>query len=176
MKQIFRLTFTLLAICATVAAALAGVNALTGPVIAQRNEEKLQAAIEKVLPGGGTGLESFPDETGMIRAVYASEKGYALEVVTAGFGGSITMMVGVADGQVTAIEIISHGETPSLGAVAAADNARGKSFREQFAGLSGTLAVTRDGGQIDSITSATITSRAVTAGVNAALACAKALG
>ena len=52
MKQIFRLTFTLLAICATVAAALAGVNALTGPVIAQRNEEKLQAAIEKVLPGG----------------------------------------------------------------------------------------------------------------------------
>ena len=174
--KVLRLTVTLLAICAIVAAALAGVNALTEPVIAQRNAEKTQAAIEKVLPGGGTLLESFPNEKGIIQAVYASEKGYAIEVTPAGFGGPITMMVGVSGGRVTAIDIISHTETPSLGAVAGADNAQGKAFRGQFSGLSGILKVTRDGGHIDAITSATITSRAVTEGVNAALACAAALG
>ena len=53
--------------------------------------------------------------------------------------------------------------------MAADKTAAGKAFRGQFAGASGTLAVTKDGGSIDAITSATITSRAVTQGVNAAL-------
>ena len=74
-KHIFKLTFTLLLICAIVAAALAGVDAITSPIIAQRNAEKTQAAVEKVLPGGGQLLESFPDETGLVQAVYASETG-----------------------------------------------------------------------------------------------------
>ena len=61
------------------------------------------------------------------------------------------------------------------GANAAADNAAGRSFREQFLGATGTLSVTKDGGAIDALTGATMTSRAVTQGVNAALACAEAL-
>ena len=175
-KHIFKLTFTLLLICAIVAAALAGVDAITSPIIAQRNAEKTQAAVEKVLPGGGQLLESFPDETGLVQAVYASETGYAVQVAPAGFGGTIVMMVGIVDGRVTGIDIISHAETPSLGAVAAENNAKGEAFRHQFAGLSGRLAVIRDGGHIDALTSATITSRAITNGVNAALACVAAMG
>jgi len=173
---IARLALTLLAITAIVALALAGINEITAPRIAQAKEEKIQQSIEAVLPGGGTGID-FTDETGIVTAVYASDTGYAVQVAPSGFGGTIEMMVGVdKDGKVLKIDIISHAETPSLGAVAAADNNAGLKFRDQFIGLGGTLAVDKDGGEVDSITSATITSRAVTVGVNAAIACVENMG
>ena len=83
-------------------------------------------------------------------------------------------MVGIDhSGNVTAISIISHAETPSLGAVAAENSSKGIAFRDQFAGLADTASV---GSEIDAITGATITSKAVTDGVNKALEFAKALG
>ena len=75
---------------------------------------------------------------------------------------------------ITGVEIISHGETSGLGANAATGST-GEAFRGQFVGLSGTLAVTKDGGTIDALTGATVTSRAMTNGVSAALACAATL-
>ena len=115
-----RLALTLLVITSLVAAALAGVNAVTAPIIAGLTAEKTQAAIEKVLPGGGKKLESFTDETGLVKAVYVSDAGYAIEVAPSGFNGAVTMMVGVSkDAKALGIDIISHTETPSLGAVAA---------------------------------------------------------
>ena len=74
-------------------------------------------------------------------------------------------------GKVLGIAVVSHTETSGLGAVAAANNSAGQAFRDQFVGASGAVAVTKDGGQIDAITGATVTSRAVCEGVNAALAC-----
>jgi len=62
-------------------------------------------------------------------------------------------------------------ETSGLGA-----NAAKESFRSQFAGKSGSVAVTKDGGDIDALTGATITSRAVASGVNSALAAVAELG
>lgn len=173
---ILRLTVTLLLITAVVAAALGAVNAVTAPKIAQIKAEKIQEAVNKVLPGGGQELESFPDDTGLVQKVYASESGYAIQVAPAGFGGEMTMMVGIVDGKVYGVSIISHTETAGLGAVAAADNAAGEKFRQQFAGESAALAVDKDGGTVEALTGATITSRAVTEGVNAALACAEKLG
>ena len=168
---ILRLAVTLLLICAVVAAVLAAVNSYTAPIIAKQKEEKTQLAIEAVLPGGGEAVE-FEDATGMVTALYASDSGWAVQVTTNGFGGAIDMMVGIdKTGNVIGISIISHAETPSLGAVAAEDNAAGEAFRSQFAGLSGTLAVSKDGGTVDAISGATITSRAVVEGVNAALQC-----
>jgi electron transport complex protein RnfG len=176
-KYILRLALTLLAITAVVAAALAAVNAVTEPIIQAQTAKKTQAAIEAVLPGGGEKLEQFTDETGLVQAVYASETGYAVQVAPAGFDGEIVMMVGVSkSGTVLGIDVISHTETAGLGAVAGADSAKGEAFRQQFVGQSGELAVDKDGGQIDSLTSATITSRAVVKGVNAALACVAKLG
>ena len=175
-SYVLRLAVTLLLITGITAAALAGVNAVTAPIIAGINAEKTQQAIEAVLPGGGEKLESFPAEDG-VTAVYASETGYAVEVAPAGFNGAIKMMVGIAkDGTVLNISIISHTETAGLGAVAAAKTSAGEAFRGQYAGQTGLLAVVSDGGTIDAITGATITSRAVTAGVNAALACVEQLG
>ena len=142
---VLRLAGTLLAICIVVAAALAGVNAITAPVIDELNAAATQEAISAVLPGG--------------------------------FDNTITMMVGVDnEGKVLGISIVNHTETAGLGAVADADTPKGIAFREQFIGTSGSVSVTKDGGTLDAITGATITSRAICAGVNAALDCVAGLG
>lgn len=173
---VLRLALTLLVITAVVAVALAGVNSITQPKIEAFNAQKLQSAIEDVLPGGGDAV-TFTDDTGLVSSVYQGESGYAVEVCPNGFGGAITMMVGVGnDGKVLGISVVSQAETAGLGAVCAAATSAGEAFRGQFAGQSGSVAVTKDGGQIDAITGATITSRAVTVGVNAALDCVAKLG
>ena len=170
-KYILRLALTLLLITAVVAVALAGVNSVTAPKIAELIEQKTQDAIEAVLPGGGQEV-SFTDSTGLVSTVYKGDAGYAVQVAPAGFGGDISMMVGMgSDGKVLAISIISQTETAGLGAVSAATTSAGEAFRGQFAGMSGSVSVTKDGGAVDAITGATITSRAVCTGVNAALAC-----
>ena len=173
---VLRLAGTLFLIAAVVAVALAGVNSVTAPAIAELNAQKTQQAIELVLPGGGEQLSEIP-AVDLVSKVYASETGYAIEVTPGGFDNTITMMVGVDKaGSVLGISIIKHTETAGLGAVAAAGTPAGESFRGQFVGASGSVSVTKDGGQMDAITGATITSRAVCAGVNAALECAAQLG
>ncbi len=175
-KYVLRLALILLAITAVVAALLAFVNSVTAPVIEKLNAEKTQQAIEAVLPGGGESVD-FTDASGLVSVVYKGEAGYAVQVAPAGFDGPITMMVGVDfDGNVLGISIINHTETAGLGAVAAATTSAGETFRGNFVGKSGSVAVTKDGGEIDSITGATITSRAVCAGVNAALDCVAGMG
>ena len=175
-KFIARLGLTLFIITAVVAALLAGINSITAPIIEQLNAEKTQKAIEAVLPGGGESVP-FTDASGLVSVVYKGEAGYAVQVAPAGFDGPITMMVGVDfDGNVLGISIIKHTETAGLGAVAAATTSAGEAFRGGFVGQSGAVSVTKDGGQIDAITGATITSRAVCAGVNAALDCVAGMG
>ena len=174
-KYVLRLALTLLAITAVVAAALAGVNSITAPVIAQKTAEKTQLAIQAVLPGGGDEIDFAPAD--LVSKVYKGDNGYAVQVTPGGFDNTITMMVGVGnDGKVLGISIISHTETAGLGAVAAADTPAGQTFRSYFVGASGSVAVTKDGGTVEAITGATITSRAVCDGVNAALACVATLG
>ena len=175
---IARLAITLLLITAVVAAVLAGVNSITAPAIEALTIQKTQAAIEQVLPGGyETEVTGYDDATGLVSKVYQGANGYAFEVTPGGFDNTITMMVGVdLEGNVLGISIVSHTETAGLGAVAAAATSAGEAFRAQFAGKSGSVSVTKDGGEIDAITGATITSRAVCDGVNAALACTVDMG
>ena len=175
-KFVLRLALTLLAITAVVSVCLAGVNKITAPAIAELNAKNTQAAIEAVLPGGGDELSQFPT-VDLVSKVYASENGYAVQVTPGGFDNTITMMVGVDKaGSVLGIDVISHTETAGLGAVADAETPAGIAFREQFIGTSGSVSVTKDGGAVDAITGATITSRAVCTGVNAALECAAQMG
>ena len=172
---VLRLALTLLAITAVVAAALAGVNSITAPAIAELNAQKTQEAIELVLPGGGEEID-FP-AADLAAKVYKGESGYAVQTTPGGFDNTITMMVGVDnDGKVLGISIIKHTETAGLGAVAAAGTPAGEAFRGQFVGASGSVSVTKDGGAMDAITGATITSRAICVGVNAALECVAKMG
>ena len=177
-KYVLRLAAILLTITSVVAALLAGVNSVTAPVIDQLNAEKTQKAIEAVLPGGYEAeIINFNDETGLVSKVYSGLNGFAFEVTPGGFDNTITMMVGVdLQGNVLGISVVSHTETAGLGAVAAAGTPAGESFRNQFVGTSGSVAVTKDGGAMDAITGATITSRAICVGVNAALDCVAGLG
>ena len=174
---VLRLAGTLLLITAIVAAAMAGVNMITAPIIAELNEAKTQAAINAVLPGGGDEI-AFTDDTGLVTKVYKSATGYAVQVTPAGFDGTIDMMVGIDnEGKILGISIISHTETAGLGAVAAAKTSAGENFRGQFVGMSGSVGTAKRGtGTLDAITGATITSEAVCVGVNAALDCVAKLG
>lgn len=168
-----RLTLTLFLITAIVAALLGTVNAVTADRIAELKAEKTNAAMREVLPAEEyvPGVCKCKDPS--VLAVHVAKRGgsvvgYVIEVSSAGFGGAIDMVVGVdSDGTVTGVSIIQMSETPNLG-----DNAKRESFRSQFIGGSGTLAVVKDGGAIDALTGATITSRAVTNGVNIAIAAA----
>ena len=175
---ILRLTLTLLIITSVVAAALAGVNSITAPKIADLTAQKTQKAIEAVLPGGYEAeVVEFNDATGLVTKVYSGLNGFAYEVTPSGFDNTITMMVGVDPmGNLLGISVVNHTETAGLGAVAAATTTAGEAFRGQFVGKSGSVSVTKDGGEIDAITGATITSRAICEGVNAALACTVNMG
>ena len=169
---ILRLAVTLLVITALAAALLAGVNSITADRIAANKLAKTQRALGEVLPGA-TGMAKTQDGSGIVQAVYTPEaaspvQGWAVQVApTSGFAGEIVLMVGVnADGTVAGISVVSHAETPGLGAVAAAKTPAGEGFRESFLGLRGEVTVS----DIDAISGATITSRAVAEGVSAALA------
>lgn len=89
---------------------------------------------------------------------------------TSGFSGMIEVLTGISnDGSLAGMTILSHGETPGLGA-----NATLPDFRNQYQGLSATENVSvaksaPSGNQIQAITGATITSEAVTDGVNIAI-------
>jgi electron transport complex protein RnfG len=175
---VLRLALTLFLIAAVVAGALSLVNSVTKPVIDKLNAEKTQQAIEAVLPGGfDEMITDYADASGIVSKVYKGANGYALEVLPSGFDNTITLMVGVDnEGKVLGISVVSHTETAGLGAVAAENTSKGESFRSQFVGKSGSVAVSKDGGELDAITGATITSRAVCVGVNAALTCVAGLG
>ena len=177
-KYVIRLAGILLLITAIVALALACVNKVTAPIIAQLNAEKTQQAIAAVLPGGyDEEITDYTDATGLVSKVYKGANGYALEVKPSGFDNTITMMVGVDnEGKILGISVVSHTETAGLGAVAAASTSAGEAFRGQFVGQSGSVSVTKDGGTMDAITGATITSRAICVGINAALDCVAGLG
>lgn len=85
-----------------------------------------------------------------------------------GFGGDLLIMVGVdlVNGQMTGMEAVSHSETPGLGA-----RIEEAGFRSQWQGLpiDKPIAITADGGAIDSISGASTTSRAAVRGTNLVL-------
>ena len=167
-KYILRLTLTLLLITAVVAGLLGLVNYLTEDRIAALTAEKAEKAMQEVLPAQNYAPVAHAMD-GVTEAYRADDKGYVVRVSESGFGGTIDMMVGVgSDGKVCGVYIIEHSETSGLGANCVRDD-----FRAQYAGADGTLAVRKDGGTIDALTGATVTSRAVTSGVNLALAFVK---
>ena len=169
-----QLVIILCAISAVTALLLGIVNMVTAPTIAKNAEEKNNKAMAAVLPASGYTQVDYTGGDANVLAVYEAEgAGYVVQVECPGsFSGGLQAMVGVnADGSVSGVEIVKTAETSGLGA-----NAAKEAFKGQFAGLSGVIAVTKDGGTIDAITGATITSRAVCNGVNSAVAAAASMG
>ncbi len=161
---------TLLAVAVIAALVLGLVNMLTADRIEAIALETTTEAMQAVLPADSyTDLEVEDD--GEINSVYAAAGGgWVVEVTESGSQGTITMMVGVDETfTCTGISITDSSETAGLGAVASQASEKGEAFRAQFVGVSGTVSVSKEGGEIDALSGATITSRAVCKGVTAAL-------
>ncbi len=153
-------------VCLICSAVLGVAYAVTLEPVKAAQTAKTVKAVAKVLPEfEGEVKEQSVTFEGMEYTYYATESGYAIISVVNGFGGPVSVMVGVTpDGKVYNTSVISHSETPGLGAKCQNDEA----FLGQFRGLdpaSTRLAVTKDGGDIDAITASTITSRAYTLAV-----------
>lgn len=170
-----QLVIVLFAISAITALLLGLVNMVTAPAIAANEKAKKDAAMAAVLPYDGEYVQvEYTGEDKSIASMYqAGDAGYVVEVnCPSSFSGTLSIMAGVdANGACTGVEIIKTAETSGLGA-----NAGKESFREQFKGKTGTIQVTKDGGEINALTGATITSRAVSAGVTSAIAAAQSMG
>lgn len=168
-KQTIHLTLSLLIITAIAAFVLALVNAVTEDTIYLRQEAARQEAMACVAPGADhfSALYSEDATIDRISAAYQGTQfvGYCVEVSPNGFGGAISLMVGINEGgSITGVTILEHSETPGLGS-----KAEQPEFLDQYLGLSGTISVNGSGNSISAITGATITSKAVTEGINTAL-------
>lgn len=191
---IIKLTVTLFVTCVVVAAALGGVNAITEGEIERINKEKTDIAMKAVVadPENTTFPNKLELTEEMIAAagsvtldsVYEAQvngqsAGHAIKVVSSGSQGKIEMMVGVdAEGTVTGVSIVKNSETSGIGSKVMTNmpTAAGVGVLSQFEGKSaadGTLTV---GANVDAISGATVSTRGVTNGVNAALAVAGVLG
>lgn len=172
LKHILHLSVSLLIVTAVAALILSLVNTLTCDRIAELAEEKRLASMETVMPEANVFSELYCDDPTIdsITGAFAGTKflGYCIEVSPNGFGGAVSLMVGVNEsGCVTGVSILDHSETASLGAKAASPD-----YLDQYVGKSGTIQVNTGKNAIDGLTGATITSKAITSGVNAALTAA----
>ena len=168
------MALALTVICFVCAALLGLVYGVTKAPIDQAALAKETAAIAAVTPEFDNLPSSEPSQELGDAKVYFAKKagrivGYALKVKTSGFGGALEMMVGFTpDGNIYNTSILSHSETPGLGAKLADTQA---APRAQIVGKNPSrnrIAVRKDGGEIDAITASTITSRAFLKGVNTA--------
>ncbi|MGV8905035.1 MAG: RnfABCDGE type electron transport complex subunit G [Acetobacterium sp.] len=188
-KNVFKLGFILLIIAAVAACLLALTNFATAGTIVQLNEATNKAARQEVL-SEATDFEQVPaDELAAIGTqigiadplelveAFSGTKGGTLvgyTVKTApntGYSGVVQMITGIsADGAITGVSVLVNNETPGLGA-----NASLPAFKDQYKEKSALEEVTvvktkpeTGSNAIQAITGATITSRAVTVGVNIA--------
>lgn len=124
-----------------------------------------QRTMELLLPGSSTfEEEAYTGEDENIKNVYQGETGYVIETVTSGYAGPIKLWVAVDQkGTVTGVMVRDMEETVGLGRRATTDPA----FLTGFIGTKGDLTV---GENVDTITGATVTSKAITKGINSASA------
>jgi len=181
----FKTAIILFLIAAIAALLLAFTNYITSPVIAKQTEQTNTAARQAVLSDAETfepvedldviAQKALGEDASIVEEAYVGLKGgqvvgYAIKTTPSGYGGDIELLTGIAsDGTTTGIAILSQEETPGLGA-----RSTETAFQEQYKGLNASeeISVVKNqeasGNQIVAITGATITSKAVTRGVNVA--------
>lgn len=162
--EMIRIIGSLFLICAVVALVVSFVNAVTVDRIAEAHAREQQEAIARIFGSGIAVSELAPLEgTNAVYAIASGKTGYCVSLDAKGFGGKIGMMIGVgADGALCGVEIISHSETPGFGA-----KADDPAYLSQYIGQGSTLTLNKE---ISAISGATISSKAVLAGINAATA------
>ena len=159
-KGILRIGMPLFVICAAVALIVSFVHTITADVIAEAAAQQKREAIVRIF--GEAEITEGEPLSGTDAFFSVEDRGWCVNLTAGGFGGDIALMVGVnADGTVRGVEILSHSETPGFGA-----KADDPDYLGQYSGKSGKFALGRD---VDAISGATISSRAILGGVNQAL-------
>ena len=187
-KFIFKVAGTLTAISLVVALLLGLTNMLTADKIAAINKQKTEEALAKVVSAADCEfppqamIDAANEQGGKLSEVYEVQSGgdtigYAFKVTASGSQGNIVMIVGVdTDLTVTGVSIVKASETAGIGSKVIDNEATsaGTGALDQFVGKSGagTLVVKQN---IDAVTGATVSTKGVTKGVNAALAAAEAM-
>ncbi|MFH1540462.1 MAG: RnfABCDGE type electron transport complex subunit G [Elusimicrobiota bacterium] len=163
MKEITKLGKYLFIICAVAGFALAGTNYLTEKKITSQKLKAENIALKEVLP-----IASCFETKDIFPKNGFDEKnnivGYVLKVTASGYSSQIEALVGIdEDFKITGVKILSQNETPGLGTKISEEN-----FLSQFTGkISEKILLKKDSkvGEIDGVTSATISSRAITNGI-----------
>ncbi|MBN2898130.1 MAG: RnfABCDGE type electron transport complex subunit G [Clostridia bacterium] len=187
MQEIMKLGAKLLLICLVSASLLAVTNEMTKGPIQQQRDMASQAARQEVL---ATAEEFVPvDEATLaeIQSTYSTvveafvgkaggaDVGYVIKTTPGGFGGAVEVITGIdVDGKLTGVRIGSHNETPGLGGIITTEGFYGQ-YAGMVAGEIGVSKIAKSDTEIKAIAGATISSRAVTSGVNEAIGAYKAL-
>ena len=192
-KFILKVAGTLTVISLVVAALLGLVDSVTRDKIAAIEAENTRIAMSAVAPEGsefGDKMEitdalaaAASAQGGKLVELYpvtngGADAGYVMKISASGSQGSIVMMVGVdADKAITGISVVSHSETSGIGTkvVGNEPNAAGVPVLDQFIGMSGAGSLVV-GKNITAVSGATVSTKGINMGVNAALAAVEALG
>jgi electron transport complex protein RnfG len=179
-KGILLPVITILVIAAVLLGASFGLNSIA----AQKAQEDHLWLMQTLLPDSTEFvLEPYSGEDANIRSVHKGENGFVIETVTYGYADEITMFIGVSnEGKVTGLVVYEAHETLSLGNKALNDhvflsqflNSEGTfavatSGADAFSGATGETETTADTVDVDGITGATVTSKAIVRCVNSAV-------
>ena len=154
--------------------------------VTRANGEKDHIRLLKTLLPGSTEftVEPYAGEDATIRSVHKGEGGFVIETVTYGYAGNITMLIGISnEGKITGLVVDDLSETFGLGREALTNVEFLKQFlnssgsfavatqgADAFSGATGDTAAEGDTVDVDALTGATVTSKAIVRCVNAAVA------
>ena len=192
-KFILKVAGTLTVISLITAFLLGLVNGVTKDKIAAIDAEKTRVAMSAVVPEGSEFTDALDLTADVVAAAKAqggtitelygvtnggTEAGYVAKVSASGSQGTITMMVGIdANKAITGISVVNSSETSGIGTkvVENKPNAAGTPVLDQFIGMSGAGSLVV-GSNITAVSGATVSTKGITMGANAALAAVEALG
>ena len=169
-NRIFKPIVVLSVICVVITGALALTNDITKPIIDEATRAAQEKARQELLPDA----EGFTRVDGInvdnVTEVYTADNGVGAVVTSSakGYGGTMTVMVGfAADGTICRIKVTEQAETKGIGSKVAGDPA----FWSRYEGVKAELPV-----EVDALSGATVSSKALNAAVNSAVAAYNAMG
>ncbi len=186
MRDMIKPSVSLFIICLITAFCLAFVNNTTKDTIAQRTQKDAEEQRRQVLSIADSfkrlETQQGAEDSNMIREAYAAYSGdkfvgYVFSAYPSGYGGEIAVTVGVgSDGRITGVRIGANQETPGLGSKTAEDRFTGQYIDKSIDNSIRVVKVPpKAGDEIQAVSGATISSRAVTSAVQASADMAKIL-
>ena len=166
-STLFNMVAVLFTVTLIASAGVGAVNMITADAIAEANAAATTAAVANVLPEFDKTDISEQTIDDMTIVVYTATKGsetvgYAVESMTKnGFGGAIRLMVGFgADGKILNVNVLQQAETPGLGTKMTEEGNVLLGSIQNKNSWEVDFKVKKDGGELDALTAATISSRA----------------